>query len=169
MIPAMRPTFKYTCVCPPLAEGSSDTGGNTEPMEPSTGMEHIVIVLALIYHAIDVENTRKNALPEGAKRNAEKFGPLKIILGKIPPLFTDRTVRLRSPAHRSPLTRFSGIRCREQQGCKPPLAYNRIGGTFRFASKWRAGAETPGCFDKVRNCSTRPPPPPTLISFQRAR
>ena len=52
------------------------------------------MALALIYHAIDAENTRENALPKGAKSNAEKFGPLKVVLGKIPALFADRTVRL---------------------------------------------------------------------------
>ena len=102
------------------------------------------MVLALMYHATDTEKTHENALPEGAKSNTEKFGPLKVVLGTIPALFADRTVRLWSLAYSSPLTQFSGIRCRGQQGCKPPLAYNGIGGTFRFASKWRTRAETPG-------------------------
>ena len=73
-----------------------------------------MMVLALIYHVIDAEKVHKNTSPEGAKSNAEKFGPLKVVLGKIPALFADRTVRLRSLACSSPLTRFSGTRWRGQ-------------------------------------------------------
>ena len=92
----------------------------------------------------------------------EKFGPLKVVLGEIPALLANRTVRLRSPAGGSPLTQFSGHHCRGEQGRKPSLAYSRIGGTFRFASKrWRAGAETQKRFDTVRNCSTYPAFTPT--------
>ena len=103
------------------------------------------------------KETHEHTLIGGAKGNMEKFGPLKVVLGEIPALLADRTVRLQSPAEGGPLTQFSGHHCRGEQGRKPSLAYNRIGGAFQLASKrWRAGAETQRRFDTVRSCSTCP-------------
>ena len=115
------------------------------------------MVLTLIYHTPAAKETHEHTLLRIAKGDIEKFGPLKAVLGEIPALIADRTVCLQSPAEGSPLRQFSGHHCRGEQGRKPHLAYNRIGGTFRFSSKrWRAGAETQRQFDTVRNCSTYP-------------
>ena len=67
---------------------------------------------ALIYRAPVAGKTHEHRILEGAKGNTEGFGPLKEVLGKIPGLFVDRTVRLQSPTRRGPLTQFSGNRCR---------------------------------------------------------
>ena len=53
---------------------------------------------ALIYHALVAKKTHEHTLLGGAKSNTEKFGPLKVVLEKSRALFTDRTVRLQSPA-----------------------------------------------------------------------
>ena len=52
----------------------------------------------LIYRAPVANKTHQDTLLGGAKGNAEKFGPLKIVLEKIRALFADHTVRLQSPA-----------------------------------------------------------------------
>ena len=116
-----------------------------------------MIASALVYHALVAKKTHEHTLLGGAKSNMEKFGPLKVVLEKIRALFADRTVRLRSPAKDSPLTRFSGSHYRGKQGCKPPLTHSCIGGLFRVASEWCGRAETPKGFDTVRNCSFRTP------------
>ena len=54
---------------------------------------------ALIYRRAPVaKKTHESTLLRGAKGNREKFGPLKAVLGNIPGLFADRTVRLQSLA-----------------------------------------------------------------------
>jgi hypothetical protein len=60
------------------------------------------MVFTPIYRAIDAVKSHANTLPDAAESNAEKFGPLKVVLGKIPALFANRTVRLWSPAYSSP-------------------------------------------------------------------
>ena len=67
---------------------------------------------ALIYRALAEKKTHENTLPGGVKSSTEKFGPLKVVLGKIPGLFADRSVRLQSPIQSGPLTESSGNRCR---------------------------------------------------------
>ena len=96
------------------------------------------------YRVLAAKSIHEHGLLGAAKGNTEGFDPLKVVLGKILALFADRTVRARSQAAwNSLLTQFSGISSCGEQGCKPPSTYSRIGGTFRFTSKWRAGAETP--------------------------
>ena len=53
---------------------------------------------ALIHHVLVAKKTHEHTLVEGAKSSSEKFGPLKVVLEKSRALFTDRTVRLQSPA-----------------------------------------------------------------------
>ena len=48
---------------------------------------------AFIHRAPAAKKTHESTLLGGAKGNTEKFGPLKVVLGKIPGLFADRTVR----------------------------------------------------------------------------
>ena len=50
------------------------------------------------------------------------------------------------------MTQFSGIHCRGEQGCNPPLTHSCIGGSFQFASERCGRTETPKGFDTVRNC-----------------
>ena len=53
-----------------------------------------MIESALIYHALVAKKTYEHTFLAGAKSNTEKFGPLMVVLGKIPALFVHRTVRL---------------------------------------------------------------------------
>ena len=48
------------------------------------------------------KETHEHTLLGGAKGDMEKFSPLKAVLGGIPALLADRTVRLQSPAEGSP-------------------------------------------------------------------
>ena len=53
---------------------------------------------ALVYRVPVAKKTHEHTLLGGAKSNTEKFGPLKVVLEKIPALFADRMVRSQSPA-----------------------------------------------------------------------
>ena len=81
---------------PPLAEGSSDTGGRPGQRRHPRVCEHVMMASALVYRASVAKKTHEHTLLRGAKSNTEKFGPLKLVLEKICALFADRTVRLRS-------------------------------------------------------------------------
>lgn len=52
--------------------------------------------LAPTYCALAAKNVYEHGILGAAKGNTEGFDPLKVILGKIPALFADRTVRARS-------------------------------------------------------------------------
>ena len=94
-----------------------------------------MIASTLIYLALVAKKTREDTFLVDARIKTEKFGPLKVVLGKIPALFADRTVRLQSPTQSSPLTQISGNRRSGEQGRQPPPSHNRIGEMLRFASK----------------------------------
>ena len=111
----------------------------------------------LIHHALVAKETHEHTSIGGEKSNTEKFGPLKVVLEKIRALFADSSVRLRSPALSSPLTQFSGSRCRGKQDYNPPLIRSHIRGLFRLASEWCGRAKTPDGSDTVRNCSSLTP------------
>ena len=74
-----------------------------------------ITVLALIYRAPVEKRARRGTLL-GGEAATERFGPLKVVLGAIPALYSNREVRLVSPAPTSPLVNaFTGNRCCEQQ------------------------------------------------------
>ena len=91
--------------------------------------------VAITYHVLIAKTVREGTLLGGAEDRTAKFGPLKVVLGAIPPRYANHGVRLRPPAQDSLLTNTSpGIcRCREQDS-KHPLANNCTGRTFRLAS-----------------------------------
>ena len=65
----------------------------------------------------------------------KKFGPLKVVLEGIPPLYADHKVRLKISAQASPLTNtLAEDHCCEQQNQKPPLARSFFGKTFQCTS-----------------------------------
>jgi hypothetical protein len=60
-----------------------------------------MMMSALIYRALVAKKTHECTSLEGAERKMKKFGPFKVVLGKIPALFADRVVRLQPPAQSS--------------------------------------------------------------------
>ena len=62
----------------------------------------IFTLLALAYRALVAKGTRDGALPEGLEGNTEKFGPLKVVLESIPPLYANHGVCLKLSAQTSP-------------------------------------------------------------------
>ena len=94
----------------------------------------LTVTLALIYRASVGEKAREWTSLMGAKKDPEKFGPLKAVLADISALYADREVCLQSIYSNSPLMNtFLGIHRRGKQGCKPPPANSRVGRTLRFA------------------------------------
>ena len=78
----------------PSVIGTGDTGGKEiEPGEASRGMRRTTIVLALSYRDPAAKRARKGTLLGDANEAAEKFGPLKVVLGAIPAVFANRKVR----------------------------------------------------------------------------
>ena len=72
-------------------------------------------VLALIYR-VPVEKRARRATLPGGEAATERFGPLKVVLGAIPALYSNREVRLAYLAPTSPsVNAFLGNRCCEQQ------------------------------------------------------
>ena len=55
-------------------------------------------LLALTYRAPVAKETREGTSREGVKSNTEKFGPLKVVLGSILPLYANHEVRLKLSA-----------------------------------------------------------------------
>ena len=74
--------------------GTGDTGGEQiEPGEASRGMCRSTVVLTPSYRVPAAKRARKGTLLGGANEAAEKFGPLKVVLGAIPAVFANRKVR----------------------------------------------------------------------------
>lgn len=97
----------------------------------------MIIALAPFHHVPVAKRARRGTLLEGTSEAAEKFGPLKVVLGAIPAVYANREVRSQPPSRDYPLIRASstGIdRCGKQDR-KPPLTCSCIGRTFRFASR----------------------------------
>jgi hypothetical protein len=91
------------------------------------------------------KRARKNTVFGGANEAAEKFGPLKAILGTIPALFANREVRPYSPTWDLSLTNISlGVRSRRKQDQPPPLSCSDVRRAFQFASSRCARPEAPG-------------------------
>ena len=70
---------------------------------------------AFIYRALAEKKTRENTLLGGAKGGTEKLGPLKVVLGKIPGVFADRTVHLQQLD-----PRIVHLRSDEEANCPAP-------------------------------------------------
>ena len=72
--------------------------------------------LALAYRAPAAKRARKGSLLEGVGGNTEKFGPLKVVLGGIPPLYANHEVRLKLSAQAPPSmnTPAEDHRCEQQ-------------------------------------------------------
>ena len=62
-----------------------------------------ILVFAILHRVLFAEGYYKGTLLEVAGEAAEKFGPLKVVLSSIPPLYANREVRQQSPWD-SPLT-----------------------------------------------------------------
>ena len=60
--------------------------------------------LALTYRALVAKGAREGTSLEGVEGDTEKFGPLKVLLRAIPPLYANHEVCLKLPAQASPLT-----------------------------------------------------------------
>ena len=106
----------------------------------------------VLFHRLPVANEgSKDLLLGDAREGAGGFGPLKVVLRAIPAVYANHEVRKQPPFQDSTLTNtFSAIhRCREK-GSSPSLARSRIRRMFRFASRWRGGAEVPGWINPVR-------------------
>ena len=70
------------------------------------------VPLILFHRASVAERARQGKLIKDAKEEAEKFGPLKVVLRAIPAVYADHGVRHQHPSHNPPLTSsFSGIHC----------------------------------------------------------
>ena len=107
-------------------------------------------LLALTYRAPVAKVTREGTSLEGVDGNTEKFGPLKVVLGSIPPLYANHEVRLKISAQASPLTNTlaEDYRC-EQQDQKPSLTCNFFGRMFQFTSHRRDRSEAPQEINRV--------------------
>ena len=107
-------------------------------------------LLALTYHTPVAKGTHEGTSLDGVESNTETFGPLKVVLGRIPPLYSNHEVRLEISAQASPLmnTLAEYYRC-EQQDQKPPLACGFFGRMLQFTSHRRDGSETPQEINRV--------------------
>ena len=110
----------------------------------------ISTLLALTYRTPVAKGTHEGTSLGGVKSNTEKFGPLKVVLGRIPPLYANHEVRLKLSARASPLTNTlaEGYRY-EQQDQKPPLACNFFGRMLQFTSHRRDRSEAPQEINRV--------------------
>ena len=93
-------------------------------------------LLALADRTPVAKGVREGTSHAGVESDTErKFGPLKVVLESIPPLYANHEVRLKISAQASPLTNTltEDHRC-EQKNRKPPLARSFFGRMFRFAS-----------------------------------
>ena len=92
--------------------------------------------LALTHRAPVAKEVHEGTSLAGVESDTErKFGPLKAVLGSIPPLYANHEVRLKLSAQASPLTNTltEDDHC-EQQDRKPPLARSFFGRMLQFAS-----------------------------------
>ena len=110
-------------------------GGRPTEQKPQEVCADMSTPLALAHRAPVAKRARKGTLLEGVEDSTKGFGPLKVILGGIPPLYADHEVRLKPSAQTSLLanTLAEGHRC-EQQDQEPPLARSFFGRMFQFAS-----------------------------------
>ena len=86
--------FSFHQLLVPVTQGK----GSSKQKHPWVCAQ-IMIASPLVYWAPVAKKAREET-PKfgGAKRVTEKFGSLKAVLGKIPALCADRTVRSQSPA-----------------------------------------------------------------------
>ena len=64
----------------------------------------VMTFLAFAHDAPVAEKARRGTLLGGAQNDAEKFGPLKVVLGAIPAIYANHEVRLKPRAQRFPFT-----------------------------------------------------------------
>ena len=102
-------------------------------------------LLALTYHALVAKGAYEGTSLAGVEGDTEKkFGPLKVVLEGIPPLYANHEVRLKISAQASPLTNtLAEDHRREQKNRKPPLARSFFGRTFQLTSQRRGRSEAP--------------------------
>jgi hypothetical protein len=102
-------------------------------------------LLALTDRAPVAKGAHEGTSLAGVEGETEKkFGPLKVLLEGIPPLYANHEVRLKLSAQAPPLTNtlVEDHLC-EQQNKKPPLARSFFGRTFQFTSLRCGRSEAP--------------------------
>ena len=86
-----------------------------------------------------------------ARKTAERFDPLKVLLGSIPAACANHQVRYNTTFKNSLYSCFAGSCRRREEDREPPLAYCHVGKPFRFASDRCGRTEAPGGPAAVRH------------------